>query len=370
MSLTSRKELVLKYLIEDYILTAEAVGSRTLSKKEQLDVSPATIRNEMADLEDMGFIMQPHTSAGRIPTEVGYRYYVDHLMDVHPLPEKQMDAFNYYLLSRYNAHQEAMEEVVKLVADTTNYAAMLLLPDQGETEAVLNFLTFLPVSPTVVLMVVVTDNEQSYSEFIDISAHVELEELSKIEQALNQTLRGLSPQGWNKTLVRHLFAELPSHAFFIRIVLSILKTMLNNNTRKRYYVEGLVNLLEQPEFQDLERVKQIVTLLERPENIEAIIGESPLGLDIRIGKENVPEALRDCSLLIVRYESGRRSGYLGVIGPERMNYKACATLLTNLLEAFNRTFAQENMLVISEEMFPANERDDGEWQIRINKPHL
>ena len=164
MALNARKELILKAMIEAYIETGEPVGSRTLSKLPSIALSPATIRNEMADLEEMGYISQPHTSAGRIPSQAGYRYYVDYLMENYSFQEEQIEAFNNYLYQHTDSHEETMETVVKLVSEMTNYATILLLPEEGEDEGVLSKLALIPLSRHHAMMVIVTDKEKSYNK--------------------------------------------------------------------------------------------------------------------------------------------------------------------------------------------------------------
>lgn len=346
VALNARKELILKSVIESYIETSEPVGSRTLSKLPEISISPATIRNEMADLEEMGYIMQPHTSAGRIPTQAGYRYYVDYLMEHLSLSNEQIAAFNHYLVAHSNSHEEAMEAVVKLVSEMTHYVAILLLPDWGEDEGVLSKLAFIPLSKKRALMVVVTDKEKSYHRFIDLPNLDEVS-LKRVEEVFNIVFRGLSPTSWHKGLVREVLYALGDMPLFARYILEELKDLLNNNLRKRYYIEGLMNLFEMPEFQDITQAKRLMSLLERPENIERLIQDNDVGIDIRIGRENEEDVLHECSLLVGRYESGRKSGYIGILGPKRMNYAGSVTLLSTLLKGFDKAFSSENMLVVS-----------------------
>ena len=346
MALNARKELILKAMIEAYIETGEPVGSRTLSKLPSIALSPATIRNEMADLEEMGYISQPHTSAGRIPSQAGYRYYVDYLMENHFFQEDQIEAFNRYLHTHTNSHEETMETVVKLVSEMTNYAAILLLPEEGEDEGVLSKLAFIPLSRHRALMVIVTDKEKSYNRFINLP-NLDETTLKRVEGSFNRVFRGLAPKNWHKGLFRILLLELSDMPLFTRYLVEELKQLLDNNLRRRYYVEGISNLLEFSEFQELDKAKALLSLLEKPENLERIVAGEEVGIDIKIAQENTDPLLHECTLMVGRYESGRKSGYLGIIGPKRMNYSATYTLLSLLMSGFHRAFASENTLVVS-----------------------
>lgn len=347
MALNARKELILKTVIEAYIETAEPVGSRTLSKLPKIEVSPATIRNEMADLEEMGYISQPHTSAGRVPTQAGYRYYVDYLMNLEELSGLQVDAFNRYLRAHSNSHEEAMEAIVKLVSEMTQYVSILILPDEGENQGVLSKMALVPLSRYRALLVAVTDKEKSYTRFIDLPDLDEMD-LNRVEIIYNRVFRGLSPKAWHKGLFREVLVSLADMPIFARYLLDELKTLLDNSSRRRYYVEGLMNLFELPEFQELEKAKRLMTLFEHPELIEDLLKESRLGVDIKIAQENENDLLHDCALIVGRYESGRKSGYLGILGPKRMNYSSSVTLLSALLRGFDMAFSNENTLVVSE----------------------
>lgn len=350
MALNARKEIILKTVVESYIETAEPVGSRTLSKLPEIEVSPATIRNEMADLEEMGYIYQPHTSAGRVPTQAGYRYYVDYLMKPHTLSSLQIEAFNRYLRAHSASHEEAMEAIVKLVSEMTGYVSILLLPDEGEDHGVLSKMALVPLSSYRALLVAVTDKEKSYTRFIDLPDLDELA-LKRVEFIFNKVFRGLSPKAWHKGLFREILVSLSDMPIFARYVLDALKDLLDNHSRRRYYVEGLMTIFELPEFQALDKAKGLITLFERPELIEDLLKECALGIDIKIAQENENSLLHDCALVVGRYESGRKSGYLGILGPKRMNYASNVTLLSALLKGFDLAFSSENTLVVSERRY-------------------
>ena len=281
MALNARKELILKAMIEAYIETGEPVGSRTLSKLPSIALSPATIRNEMADLEEMGYISQPHTSAGRIPSQAGYRYYVDYLMKNYSFQEEQIEAFNNYLYQHTDSHEETMETVVKLVSEMTNYATILLLPEEGEDEGVLSKLALIPLSRHRALMVIVTDKEKSYNRFVNLP-NLDETTLKRVEGSFNRVFRGLAPKNWHKGLLRILLLELSDMPLFTRYLVEELKQLLDNNLRRRYYVEGISNLLEFPEFQELDKAKALLSLHEKPENLERNLSGEDVGFDIKI----------------------------------------------------------------------------------------
>ncbi len=331
-----RKDKVLQAIILDYITTAEPVGSRTIARKFDLGVSSATIRNEMADLEEMGLIEQPHTSAGRVPSDVGYRYYVDCLMQKAFLSEGEKDIVDGIISQRIQKIQGLVQETSKLLSQLTNLTTVVLAPQQGKSA--LHQIHLLPYQPAKALMVVVRENGAVENQIIDVSESTSAEDLQKVSQILNKKMKGYTLDKIKSSLLNEIYAELARQKELITMAMEVLEPILNSNDHDSLVLGGTFNMLNQPEFKDIAKLKSVLRIFEEDHELKQILSEvSGQGLTIRIGGENKLEEMQECSLITATFQiDGNNVGTIGVLGPTRMDYAKTCSLLELMSKNMSR----------------------------------
>lgn len=320
MQMDERKRKILRAIVMDYIATAEPIGSRTIARKYDLGVSSATIRNEMADLEDMGFIEQPHTSAGRIPSDAGYRYFVDCLMDPQALTEEEMETIDREKTKRIYEIQEVVSHTGRLLSELTNLTSIVLGPHKGKSA--FGKVHFLPYQPGQVIMVIVKENGEVENQIIDVEEDVTAEALQHAADVFNQKMRGQTLSQLKRSLLHEIYGELSQQRILIDNALDLLRDILDDNEEKeRVYLGGTLNMLNQPEFKDLSKVKSLFKMFEESEALIQLLNQRQEGLNVTIGGENMVKEFRDCSLISASYQiNGLTIGAVGVLGPTRMDY--------------------------------------------------
>jgi len=334
--LTERKKAILKAVVEDYILHGQPVGSRLLVGLHGLEYSPATVRAEMADLEEMGYLTHPHTSAGRIPTELGYRYYVDHLLTVSPVSNQEMENISQALSRRGEDLRELLVGVCRLISAITAYASIALTPHFHQL--ILKRLHFIPVSSRAALVIIVTSAQIIQSSLAEVPEEISEEQLEALSRILTQHINGKT--AWEALQIIHALREssLRDHAFLLGQIHSIIHEVFLFEQRERLIVEGEENILLSPELQDIKKLRMLITALDRRFLLQQILERrlTSKNLQIIIGRENEVDEMRDLTLLAMPFEtSGYNWGALGLVGPMRMDYaKAIRTLscVTNILE--------------------------------------
>ena len=320
MQMDERKRRILRAIVQDYIATAEPIGSRTIARKFDLGVSPATIRNEMADLEELGFIEQPHTSAGRIPSDAGYRYFVDCLMDPQTLNEEEKEIIERESTRRIHEIQEVITHTSKLLSELTNLTSIVLGPHKGKST--FGKMHFLPYQPGQVIMVIVKENGVVENHIIDVGENLTAEELQQVAGVFNQKMRGYSLSQVKRSLLHEIYNELSRQRHLIDNALDMLRAILDDNEeQERIYLGGTLNMLNQPEFRDLARVKTLFKVFEENVSMKQLLNPYQEGLNVTIGGENTLKEFRDCSVISATYRvSGQTIGAVGVLGPTRMDY--------------------------------------------------
>lgn len=344
MQMDERKNKILRAIVQDYIATAEPVGSRTIAKKFDLGISPATIRNEMADMEEMGLIEQPHTSAGRIPVDAGYRYYVDCLMEHPKLSIKDKSVIEQETTKRIAEIQEVISKTSKLLSQLTSLTSIVISPHRGKSA--FNRMHFLPYQPGQAIMVVVKDNGVVENQIVDIGDNVTAEELQRIADVFNNKIKGHSMTDVRHNLLREIYSELTRQRSLIDHALELLTTVFDEpeEDKNKVYLDGALNMLNQPEFRDVEKVRSLLQVFEEDERVKKILVPVTDGLNVTIGGENNVKELQNCSVISATYQiDGEPVGSIGVIGPTRMDYaKAMAMVdfmtksLTELLSKRRR----------------------------------
>jgi len=318
MTLDERKRQILQSIIKDYVETAEPVGSRAVVRKHDLKISAATVRNEMADLEEMGYLEQPHTSAGRIPSEQGFRYYVDCMMENETLSDDQLEELRKAITSSVRDLDQVIAHVAQFLSQITRYTSFIIVPSINATQ--FRYLQLIPLNPGQALILLVTDLGLIMHRKIEIPPNVSNEDLESIGNLFNKVFASRRLDELRRTDLRALREELYQRRQVIDSALDALELLLQNSKDERVVVSGVLNMLNEPEFKDLEKLRRFLSLLEEEGSIKnrlpQDIGEN---VNITIGREN-PEDMKDMSVVMAGYKTFGEMGKIGVIGPVRMEY--------------------------------------------------
>ncbi len=334
-----RKNKVLQAIIEDYVATAEPVGSRTIARKYNLGVSPATIRNEMSDLEEMGYLEQPHTSAGRIPSDRGYRYYVDCLMPERPINPAEQEAIRRTFQRKIREFDTLVRETARLLSETTQLTAVISGP-QFE-KAVFKEIRLVPLGQDRALLIYITDSGLVENQVVEVPLEVTMLELQQVAALLSEHLRGQRVETLSRTALQR---ELVRYGTLLEQALYFLEQKLEPGERHRLYLGGTSHMLDQPEFRDVEKLRGVLSFLEQEEAVASVLGvdRESEGVEIQIGEEIRLRELADCSVVTATYRLGDRIiGKMGVIGPRRMEYPKVVSILNAIasyLSELNRRF--------------------------------
>ncbi|MFX3633699.1 MAG: heat-inducible transcriptional repressor HrcA [Candidatus Pristimantibacillus sp.] len=324
--LTERQRMILNAIVDDYIRSAEPVGSRSISKRGDVGFSPATIRNEMADLEELGFLEQPHTSAGRIPSTKGYRYYVDHLVKINEVREKDLTKFRSYFTDKMNQMEQVIQHTASILSNLTNYTSILLGPEMFSTS--LKHFNIVPLDQASAVAIIVTNTGHVENRTITIPAGVSMEDMEKVVNILNTKLVGVPLVRLKSKLYSEVGQELEKYVDHFEEVMTVLDKALQSDDEHRIFLSGTTNMLTQPEFKDVDKVKTILDLLDETPTIMKMFSALPSGIQVRIGTENDHEAIANCSLITATYAvDGQSLGTVGILGPTRMEYGKVINLL-------------------------------------------
>jgi len=319
MNLGDRKRLILQAIIEDYINTAEPVGSRTISKKYLTNTSPATIRNEMADLEEMGYIEQPHTSAGRIPSDKGYRLYVDKMMEQQAINEVQSDMIKKQFTDTLGEIDRLIKHASKLLSQMTQYTSIITTPQVKKTY--LKHIQLIKVNPGTVLAIIITDAGIVKNSVLRLLGDVPNEGLEKINNILNESLCGMCVEDIAGLALREVPGAYVGYKEIVEQILpELIQTLIYSDTVEVYH-DGAANILNLPEFNDISKARSFLNTLEEKELLFDVLKDSRDNINVSIGSENKYEQLQNCSLITATYKlNGKTIGSVGVIGPTRMEY--------------------------------------------------
>lgn len=335
-----RKKNVLHAIINDYIVTAEPVGSRTISKKYEFGVSPATIRNEMADLEELGYIEQPHTSAGRIPSDKGYRYYVDCLMEKEKLELSETNFIQQSFSKKITEFDNILQQTTQMLSQLTNYTSLIIVPKSSRGR--LEKFQLIPINPYKVLAIIVTDTGFINHHVLDLPEYIEPGSLEKIAETLQNKLYGLSMEQVNLTLLREISHQLDRQKQLVDLTLELMEQAMLQRGEERVYLGGALNMLNQPEFQDVNKIKALLSLLEEEEIVKKILQKKhDEGVEISIGGELPCEVINNCSVITATYKvNGRVVGTVGVLGPTRMTYSKASSLVEVVTDQLSEVLTQ------------------------------
>ncbi len=330
--LDERKRKILKAIIKTYMETGEPVGSRTISKYADLNVSSATIRNEMSDLTDMGYIVQPHTSAGRIPSDKGYRLYVDALMKEK---EDEIAEIRDLMIEKTDKMDKVLKQVAKVLAANTNYATMISVPQYSGNK--LKFVQLSRVNPLQLVAVVVSDNNVIRNQIIDLDEEMDDQTILKLNLLLNTNLNGVPIQDINLGMIARLKEQAGMHSEIVATVLdAVADTIHVDEEDMEIYTSGAANIFKYPELADKTKASELISAFEEKQQLVDLVKEhmsdtENTGVQVYIGDEMPIQTMRDCSVVTATYElgSGMR-GTIGIIGPKRMDYENVVDSLKTL----------------------------------------
>ncbi len=343
MQLDDRKKKILHAIVRNYLETGEPVGSRTISKYTDLNLSSATIRNEMADLEEMGLILQPHTSAGRIPSDQGYRVYVDEM-----LAEKEQEVENMkeMLLDKEEKLEKLLKQVAKTLAVDTNYASMISAP--MITRNKLKFIQISRVDEGNLLTTIVIEGNVIKNRMIEINQEISDAELLKLNILLNTRLGGLSIGDINLGLVAAMKQEAGILGDIVGSIIDTAAEAVTEDEDLQIYTSGANNIFRYPELADKERASDLITTFEDKSDLTSFVENSlqadseNTGIQVYIGNESPVQSMRDCSVVTATYDLGEgMRGTVGIIGPKRMDYDKVVGALKNMMRALDDLYKKE-----------------------------
>ncbi len=344
MDLDERKQKILKAIIKTYLETGEPVGSRTISKYTDLNLSSATIRNEMADLEEMGYILQPHTSAGRIPSDAGYRLYVDELMKEK---EKEVTQMQELVINKTDRLEKMLKQVVKFLASNTNYASMITGPAIHKNT--LKFIQLSRVSERQILAVVVVEGNLLKNKIINLDEDIDEESILKLNLLLNNTLCGKAIGEINLDMISQMKLQAGIHSDVVSAVVdAVAETIQPEEEDRAVYTSGANNIFRYPELADTQAASELISAFENKTELADMLDEMPddgdenTGIQVYIGQETSIKTMKDCSLVTTNYDLGNgMTGTIGIIGPKRMDYSKVVDNLKTLKTQLDSVFSEE-----------------------------
>ena len=343
MELSERKQKILKAIVDLYIRSAEPVGSKTIAALPDMDFSSATIRNEMAELTSMGFLEQPHTSAGRIPSPAGYRFYIDRLMQDYRLSVDETQSINQAMELRMQEFDRAMSKIGKLVSQLTNLPAYAMT---SHTESVkLRRFEILPADRGSFILVVMASDETVKNKLIKLPLNVTEADLKLLSAVLNASLTEITAEQFTPELIDRVSRSAGAASGLVPIAVDFAVHVLEDCHRDQVYLTGQNRLLGQPEYQDLGRAQEVLSALDE-ETISQLPAKlnSDSPLQILVGPENVGEELKNTSVIMTRFDIGDgMQGMIGVVGPQRMDYAQIAARLSYFAEGLGRMFGKSEL---------------------------
>lgn len=335
MTLDERKKRILESIIKDYVETAEPVGSRAVVRKHGLKISAATVRNEMADLEDMGYLEQPHTSAGRIPSEMGFRYYVDCMMEKESPGDEEVDLLHKTLTNDVHELKDVVQSISQFLAQVTRYAAFVIVPSVKLSQ--FKYMQVIPIQKGQALVLVVTDIGVIMHRKIHIPESISAADLQHIGEAFTNVFGGKKLNEIARSDLQIIRDDLMRRRQVIGQVIEVIDNLLEGSNEEKIIVSGALNILNEPEFKDLDKLKRMLTVLASDGYLKEVIPED-IGdeVDIKIGKENQNDEIKEMSLVFARYKVSGDMGKIGLIGPVRMEYWKAAGTVESVRDAIEK----------------------------------
>lgn len=341
--LDDRKLKILQTIIKTYLETGEPVGSRTISKYTDLNLSSATIRNEMADLEDLGYIIQPHTSAGRIPSDKGYRLYVDMLMEdkEHEITEMQEK-----MLQKADKMEQLLQQAARVLANSTNYATMVSAPTYNRNK--LKFIQLSQVDANQIIAVIVMEGNIIKNKIVAVAEPLDNETMLKLNMLLNTNLNGIAVEDINLGMIARLKEQAGIHSGVISDVLDAVANTIQIDNDLEIYTSGATNIFKYPELSDKQSAQEIISAFEEKQQLAELVtqtlaSDENKGIQVYIGSETPVQTMKDCSVVTATYELGQgMQGAVGIIGPKRMDYENVMKTLKTLMVELDAIFHKKS----------------------------
>ena len=353
MELTERKKKVLQSVVDLYIRTAEPVGSKAICELPDMNYSSATIRNEMADLTAMGYLEQPHTSAGRIPSAAGYRLYVDELMLDYRLSMDETKSINMAIEEKMQRVDKLVEKVAKLVSQATDLPAISVASRQ--IGAVVKHFELVLAGPGSVILVVMLSTDEVVNKLIRLPVNVTESDLKLLSAVLNAAMAGLHPEEYTAELLERVMNSAGSAASMVPVIMEFTAETLNRQGSTNMAVAGQMRLLGQPEYRDVDKAQRLMSTLDEDAlaNLPAVM-QNQNGTKVLVGPENVAQELKDTSVVMTKFDIGDgMQGMIGVVGPTRMDYAKVTARLSYFAESLSKMFAKPE-----QPQLPAAEKED------------
>jgi len=340
MSMDARKFRILQAIIDDYILTAIPVGSRTISKKYEVGLSSATIRNEMSDLEDLGYLDQPHISAGRIPSAKAYRLYVDQLLKTGRIHSADADSIRTHFSDRAGKMEDVINRAAQVLSSVTHYTSLVMSPKGGEMT--IRNLQLVPVSANSALLVIVTDGGIVRDSVIHVDSDLDADALYTISRTLTEQLSGRTASEAQNVL-RAMGKDFVAKRAVLSGISELVADVESQQSKAQLAFGGTSNILNFPEYNDVEKARTFLSLLETKDTLLQLLEQHQnVAFTVRIGPETGVPELRDCSLVTATYSLGDHNhGTIGVIGPTRMQYGRVLSVLSAMGEQLTRLLTQD-----------------------------
>ena len=348
--LTPRKMQILKAIVDAHIAGGEPVGSKSLSQDDNISCSPATIRNEMAELEEMGYLEKPHVSAGRVPSYAAYRLYVNELMERKSVTQQEAEEINTALQGRMKELDSVIAQAGQMVSTIVSYPAYAVAA--GKSGITIRRYDLLPVDEESFIAVVMTDDSRVKSQLVHTQLPVDSQQLPALSNLLNTHFTGIHAAEMGNKLMA-LASQLSAELFMpLSQTIEYASAVMDSSQRGQVYTAGQSQLLRQPEFQDINKANDLMSLLTDQKDRLPVLDENT-NMQILIGPENVNEALKDASVVVASYDIGdNMRGLIGVVGPTRMDYATVAARLSYFAESLTKMFGKNNQLPPKEDNTP------------------
>jgi len=324
--LTNRQLLILQVTVDDFIQTAQPVGSRQLSKKEEVPFSPATIRNDMADLEELGYLEKTHTSSGRIPSEKGYRFYVDHLLTPQLVTADEILQIQSVFQERLTETEQVIQKTAMILSELTTYTSVLLGPNVRNHR--IKRFSIVPLSDDSAVAIIITDSGHVENRLFELPEGITASDIEKMVNILNEQLTGVHLHELQRVLEKETAVLLKQHIGRYGELMSSFGTAITGPQEEKVFYGGKSKLLHHPEFSDLQKARGLITMMDQTNQISTLFSPNQSGIHIRIGSENTLLEMGDCSVITASYSIGEEQmGSIAIIGPTRMDYRRVVTLL-------------------------------------------
>lgn len=344
MELSERKQKILEAIIRNYMESGEPVGSRTVSKYTDLNLSSATIRNEMADLEEMGYILQPHTSAGRIPSDKAYRLYVDTMLQ---RKDQEVEEMRELMVEKADKIDLLLKQVAKLLAQNTNYTSMVTKPKYEHKK--IKFIQLNQISEAQLLVLVILDNNHVNNKFIELDSGLDDGVVAQMNFLINTALNGLDFTEINMAIMQKIKDQAGEYVDLVSSILDCISEVMSEEDDSEIFTSGATNILKYPELTDKENMTELLSTFEEKQMLAAWANdkrapatEQEHGIQVYIGEESPVESMRDCSVVTATYkiEEGVY-GKIGIVGPKRMDYEKVVGTLENCMQQLDDIFKKK-----------------------------